>query len=132
MKWLILLIEDESHDAEAFHRAVGGQHDVIEAGSLARADELLQLHDPDAIIADIGLPDGDFETVLTWLLSRHEHTPCIVYSGSGQYVERCRELGLRSLRKLTGDRGDEINRVLMEAAREVMKRVRARLAVASA
>ena len=126
IKWLILLIEDEEQDAIAFQKAIKEHHTVLRAGSLKEADELLTVHDPDAIIADIGLPDGGFEEVVNWLLVRHQHTACIVYSGSQECVDMARKAGFNSIRKelYSADHTEEINRVLMEAAREVMKRIR--------
>jgi len=56
----VLIVEDDGASRYGLKSLLESEgHDVLEAGSLARADEVLKEGPPDVVIVDITLPDGD-------------------------------------------------------------------------
>lgn len=89
----ILLIEDEAALADltaAGLRSAGFAVDL--AGTLADADAALDFAEYDAIVLDLGLPDGDG---LTWLAAhrrRQDHRPVLVMTARDVVADRVRAL----------------------------------------
>lgn len=81
---LVLLVEDEPQ-MQKFIRASlrSHQYQVIEAGTAAEAVLLATSRNPDLILLDLGLPDGD-GLDLTREIRGWSHTPIIVISARGR------------------------------------------------
>lgn len=79
----ILLVEDEvliRMTTADMLRDMG--HEVIEAGRLAQARDLLSEEAPDVLIADLGLPDGSGSTLVEEALAQGRAMGLIVASGA--------------------------------------------------
>ena len=85
---LVLVVEDEP-PMRRFLRAALGAHDyrLIEAGTVAEAELLASTHNPDLMLLDLGLPDGD-GIVLTRKLREWTQVPIVVLSARGQESDK--------------------------------------------
>lgn len=64
----VLVVEDEEDTRELLRELLGGCGMVVQAASsVAEAMELFQLHRPELVISDIGMPDQDGYTFVRWL-----------------------------------------------------------------
>ncbi len=99
---LILIVEDEKllrwALTEQLKRA---NHEVHAAANLAEASENLDAHQPDVLLLDISLPDGNGLDFYEEKLSRLEDTVTIVMTAVGQVEEAVRAMKLGALDFLT-------------------------------
>ncbi|HEX5631993.1 MAG TPA: response regulator, partial [Gemmatimonadales bacterium] len=81
---IVLLVEDEPQMCK-FLRASLTSHGyrMVEARTAAEAQALATSHNPEIVLLDLGLPDGDGIT-LTRSLREWMHAPIIVVSARGQ------------------------------------------------
>ncbi len=80
----VLVVDDEPQVRRFLRAALGAAgYAVLEAGSIAEATALATAHNPDVILLDLGLPDGD-GLVLTRTLRGFCKTPIIVISARGR------------------------------------------------
>jgi DNA-binding response OmpR family regulator len=82
----ILIVEDDEilRDTLADHLVDLGGFTIVHAGSLAQAEAAIRLEDgrPDAIILDVGLPDGDGCDFCVRLRKSGFNMPIIILTGS--------------------------------------------------
>jgi CheY-like chemotaxis protein len=72
----ILIVEDDAASRYGLKSLLDSEgYDVLEAASLAEADEVLTRDQPDVIVLDITLPDGDGAQ---WLQLQQRHGPLLV------------------------------------------------------
>ena len=84
----ILLVEDEPSIAEPFARLLAREgFDAQVAGTVARALELFAAHEPDLVLLDLNLPDGDGRDVARDLRSR-SRVPIIMLTARGTETDR--------------------------------------------
>jgi two-component system, OmpR family, KDP operon response regulator KdpE len=85
---LVLVVEDEPQ-MRRFIRASLSAHDygVSEAATAAEALALVTSRNPDVILMDLGLPDGD-GIELTRALREWSHVPIIVISARGREADK--------------------------------------------
>ena len=99
---LILIVEDEKllrwALTEQLKRA---NHEVHAAADLSEAFEHLDAHQPDVLLLDISLPDGNGLDFYEKNLSRLEDTVTIVMTAVGQVEEAVRAMKLGALDFLT-------------------------------
>jgi len=79
-KAVILHIDDDSDTRELFASALAGRGLLLNADSLASARAILAERRPDAIVLDLGLPDGSGHQLLNEVKSWKKPLPVIVYS----------------------------------------------------
>jgi two-component system KDP operon response regulator KdpE len=85
---LVLVVEDEPQMRRFLRPALEGQgYRVIEAPTATEAIVLASLHNPDCVILDLGLPDGDGADV-TRRLREWSTVPIIVVSARGQEADK--------------------------------------------
>lgn len=81
LRWSVLLVEDNMDSAEALSMALDMQgYDVTHATGVKDALQKAQVRDFDAVVSDLGLPDGSGREVASVLAAR---MPCIALSGYG-------------------------------------------------
>ena len=84
----ILLVEDETSIAEPFARLLAREgFDAQVAGTVASALELFESHDPDLVLLDLNLPDGDGRDVARELRTR-SRVPIIMLTARGTETDR--------------------------------------------
>ena len=90
----ILFVEDEAHIYEPFSRALArnGFEPVI-ARTAAEALELAENADPDLVLLDLNLPDGDGSDVCRTLRSRSQ-VPIVMLTARGTEMDRVMGLEL--------------------------------------
>ncbi|MES2498057.1 MAG: CHASE3 domain-containing protein [Pseudomonadota bacterium] len=79
-KAVILHIEDDGDTRELFAAALAGRGLLLNATSLSSARAILAERRPDALVLDLGLPDGSGLALLTEIKSWDKPLPIIVYS----------------------------------------------------
>jgi two-component system KDP operon response regulator KdpE len=85
---LVLVVEDEPQMRRFMRPALDGQgYRVIEAGGAQEALVMASSHNPDCVILDLGLPDGDGVDV-TRRLREWSAVPIIVVSARGQETDK--------------------------------------------
>jgi two-component system KDP operon response regulator KdpE len=85
---LVLVVEDEPQMRRFLRPALDGQgYRVIEAGGAQEALVMASTHNPDCVILDLGLPDGDGVDV-TRRLREWSAVPIIVVSARGQEADK--------------------------------------------
>jgi two-component system, OmpR family, KDP operon response regulator KdpE len=89
---LILVVEDEPQ-MRRFLRATLGSHDfgVVEAASAAEAIAHATAYNPDVVLLDLGLPDGD-GLEITKRVREWSSTPIIVVSARGREADKIEAL----------------------------------------
>jgi two-component system response regulator RegX3 len=84
----ILLIEDEESIAEPLAAALAREgFDVVTAGTAAGGLEEFRARQPDAVLLDVMLPDGDGRDVLREI-RQTSRTPVVMLTARGQEVDR--------------------------------------------
>ncbi len=84
----ILLVEDETSIAEPFARLLAREgFDAQVAGTVARALELFAAREPDLVLLDLNLPDGDGRDVARELRTR-SRVPIIMLTARGTETDR--------------------------------------------
>jgi two-component system KDP operon response regulator KdpE len=90
----VLLVEDDEATRHAVGAFLGGHaHQVVEAGDAATALRAWELHRPDLIVLDLGLPDQDGLTVIR-RVRRDALTPILVLSARDREVDKVAALDL--------------------------------------
>ena len=85
----LLLVEDNADLADLTGRLLGDAgFEVDRADSILTARQAIEMGNYAAIILDLGLPDGDGETVLRWIRSRGDPTPVLVLTARGTTADR--------------------------------------------
>jgi PAS domain S-box-containing protein len=79
-KAVILHVDDDDDTRELFSAALAGRGLLLNATSLRSADKILAERLPDAIVLDLGLPDGSGKRLLTDVKRWKQPLPIIVYS----------------------------------------------------
>ena len=79
-KAVILHVDDDNDTRELFSTALAGRGLLLNAGSLAAARNILAARRPDAIVLDLGLPDGSGQDLLVELKKAENPLPVILYS----------------------------------------------------
>lgn len=79
-KAVILHVDDDDDTRELFATALAGRGLLLNATSLRSADKILAERLPDAIVLDLGLPDGSGKRLLTDVKRWKRPLPIIVYS----------------------------------------------------
>jgi len=84
----ILLIEDEGSISEPLERALGREgFDVATAGTAAEGRERFHDQNPDLVLLDVMLPDGDGRDLLREIRST-SRTPVVMLTARGEELER--------------------------------------------
>ncbi len=84
----LLLVEDDALIASSLARALGAKGYTVEgAGTVAAAMAALDRAVPDLVLLDLGLPDGDGETICTRLAREHPRVPVIVLTARGEEAD---------------------------------------------
>ncbi len=85
---LVLVVEDEP-PVRRFLRAALAAHDyrVLEAGGVREAEQLAPSHNPDVLLMDLGLPDGD-GIDLVRRIREWSRSPIIVLSARGREEDK--------------------------------------------
>lgn len=115
-KAMILHIDDDDDSRELFAAALAGRGLLFGATSLASARAILEERRPDAIVLDLGLPDGSGESLLADIKRWDKPLPVIVYSAQeiGEEVRQLADAVLvksrRALPKLTATVLDIVDR----------------------
>jgi two-component system KDP operon response regulator KdpE len=90
----VLLVEDDAATRHAVGAFLEGHaHAVVEAGDAATALRSWDLHRPDLIVLDLGLPDQDGLTVIR-RVRRDALTPILVLSARDREVDKVAALDL--------------------------------------
>lgn len=79
-KAVILHVDDDDDTRELFAAALAGRGLLVNATTLASAGRILTERRPDAIVLDLGLPDGSGRTLLEEVKRWPNPLPVIVYS----------------------------------------------------
>ena len=113
-----VLVVDDERPIRRFLRAAltAAGHDVLEAGSVAEALAICPTARPDALILDLGLPDGDGLEVIR-RLREWSAIPIIILSVRGQEADKIAAL----------DAGDDDYLTKPFGAGELLARLRAAL-----
>jgi DNA-binding response OmpR family regulator len=92
----ILLVDDDEVLREELASQLGldGEFQVVEAASVAQAEARIASGDPryDALILDVGLPDGDGRDLCASLRKQGVRTPIIMLTGSDEEADVVRGL----------------------------------------
>jgi DNA-binding response OmpR family regulator len=92
----ILLVDDDEVLREELASQLGldGEFQVVEAGTVAQAEARIASGDPryDALILDVGLPDGDGRDLCASLRKQGVRTPIIMLTGSDEEADVVRGL----------------------------------------
>jgi DNA-binding response OmpR family regulator len=92
----ILIVDDDRalRETLAEQLAVDGEFNAVEAATAAEAEDLLNAADArfDAIILDIGLPDGDGRDLCARLRRQGMKVPIIILTGSDDEIDVVRGL----------------------------------------
>ena len=84
----ILLVEDEPTISEPFSKALAREgFDAVVAGTLAEARRAVERREPDLILLDLRLPDGDGRDLARELRSR-SRVPIIMLTARGTELDR--------------------------------------------
>jgi DNA-binding response OmpR family regulator len=84
----ILLVEDEPSISEPFSRALAREgFDPVVAASLAQARQAFERREPDLVLLDLRLPDGDGRDLCRELRSRSS-VPIIMLTARGTELDR--------------------------------------------
>lgn len=80
----LLVVEDDRMFAELMRRGLKEEGYAVDvAGSVAEGQLLALVHDYDAILLDVVLPDGTGLQLATALRDRGRHTPILMVTGEG-------------------------------------------------
>jgi two-component system KDP operon response regulator KdpE len=89
---LVLVVEDELPVRRFLRAALAGHgYRVVEAGTVAEAEQLAPGHNPDVFLLDLGLPDGD-GIALTRRLREWSRAPIVVVSARGREEDKVNAL----------------------------------------
>jgi two-component system KDP operon response regulator KdpE len=89
---LVLVVDDEAPVRRFLRAALAGHgYRVVEAGSVAEAEQLAPGHNPDVFLLDLGLPDGD-GVDLARRIREWSRAPIIVLSARGREEDKVNAL----------------------------------------
>ena len=77
---LVLHVDDDADSHELFAAAVAGRCRIVHASTLAKARTILRERKIDAVVLDLGLPDGSGEALLKELKEPNKRIPVVLYS----------------------------------------------------
>jgi len=77
---LVLHVDDDVDSHELFAAAVAGRCRIANASTLAKARAILREREIDAVVLDLGLPDGSGEALLKELKEANKRIPVVLYS----------------------------------------------------
>jgi two-component system KDP operon response regulator KdpE len=81
----VLVIDDDPQVRRFLRTLLGGQgHTVVEAATAAEGIDQMRRAEPNVVLLDLGLPDGDGLSVLAATMPDTPHVPVIVLSARGQ------------------------------------------------
>src|SRR5919202_1719921 len=90
-KWRVLVVDDEEAARYGIRRALGGDYDIKEAGSVEEARAALAAGAPDLLLLDVNLPGEGGLEYLRELATEGEQSPLVVmgtaYGSEGVAVE---------------------------------------------
>lgn len=119
----VLVIDDDQAVRRFLRTVLAGQgYAVVEAGSVAEGIDQLRRARPDAVLLDLGLPDGDGTRVLAAMAPEEPRIPVIVLSARGHEGDKVIALDSGADDYLTKPFGAG---ELMARLRAVMRRGRA-------
>lgn len=88
----VLVIEDELSMRRVLRAALGGQtYEVLEAGGVEEGLAAFGRHAPEAVLLDLGLPDGEGFEIIARIRDESE-TPILVISARGEEAQQVRAL----------------------------------------
>jgi len=89
---LVLVVEDEPPLRRFLRASLGAHgHRVLEAETGREAEQLIASHNPEVVLLDLGLPDGD-GIELTRRLRRWSAVPIVVLSARGREADKVEAL----------------------------------------
>src|ERR687883_1497358 len=77
-KWRVLVVDDEEAARYGIRRALGGDYDIKEAGSVEEARQALAAGAPDLLLLDVNLPGESGLDFLRELAGAGERSPLVV------------------------------------------------------
>lgn len=78
----LLIIEDDISFGEVLKKwAIRSGYETFLAGTMKRGKEIIRKNDPNLILTDLRLPDGDGIMILSWLHEIKKQTPLIIMTG---------------------------------------------------
>lgn len=88
----LLVVDDDEFLREALTEVLESRYDVHTAADVRSAKEIVESNPPDAVLADLGLPDADGRSLVGWLASHANlpDIPILVLSGSFEREDRLR------------------------------------------
>jgi DNA-binding response OmpR family regulator len=90
----VLVVEDDALIASSLGRALEANgYDVRAAGTVAAAVAALDDAVPDAVLLDLGLPDGDGTAIAELVVRRHPRVPVIVLTARDSELDIVAGLG---------------------------------------
>ena len=90
----VLIVEDDKEIRTLVKSSLSIEgFEVITATSLGEASQILQRQKPDVIVLDLGLPDGDGETLVR-AARQHDNLPILVISARHQEEQKVRLLDI--------------------------------------
>jgi PAS domain S-box-containing protein len=122
----LLLIEDFAMDREAYKRYLqadqAASYVVLEAETLEEGLDLWQVHQPDVILLDMNLPDGDGLDLLDEMAeaASYSQLPVVVLTGQGDERTAVRAMKLGAVDYLV--KGDITAAVLIEYVHQTLRR----------
>ncbi|HWA77272.1 MAG TPA: response regulator [Polyangiaceae bacterium] len=88
----ILIVEDDRSMRRVLQSALGAQsYEVLEAGGVQEGLELFEQRAPEAVLLDLGLPDGEGFELLERIRETSE-TPIVIISARGEERDQVRAL----------------------------------------
>lgn len=78
----VLHVEDDPALTSLLQQLTQEAATTISAGSVEEAKQLLQQHEFDLIVLDLGLPDGSGWELLPLVAEKHQHLPVLVWSSA--------------------------------------------------
>jgi DNA-binding NtrC family response regulator len=82
----IMIVEDEHNLRTLYQLEIEDMgHEVVPVSNGRQAIDSVHQHNPDLIVLDLQMPEGDGLDFLTWLMSNHLGIPVIIYSAYSHY-----------------------------------------------
>jgi PAS domain S-box-containing protein len=112
----ILVVDGSATRAETASALESENNEVVGADSLAEARLKMRDHQPDIVVTEYRLPDGNGLNLLRELRSTHEILPVVVYTahGSEQIASECIDADVSAYIPTSGERATERLREAVE------------------